>query len=1495
MSETIRIRTTPNGSDKYLKVKVEQEFDFIEVLSMKITQEDAYRNFCSDYGVIVGRVIVNSGVGLPNARVSVFIPVDDVDKNNPEIKGLYPYSVVSDKDSDGIRYNLLPKSSETNNECFTPVGTFPNKREILDNDELLGVYCKYYKFTTTTNSAGDFMIFGVPLGTYTIHVDADISDIGILSQRPYDLISQGTPLKFFDSPTKYKGGTNLDKLVQIKSTNYAVNVQPFWGDPESCEIGITRADIDMNYNIRPCAIFMGSIFGDQDKNSINKRCRPRKKLGQLCEQIAGEGSIEMLRETIDGGVEQFDVDGGRVIDSDGTWAYQIPMNLDYVVTDEFGNLVPSDDKTKGIPTRTSVRFKIGMDNTGGEGRLRTRAKYLVPHNPNNVSEIDYTFNENTKPSSFRSLYWNKIYSVSNFIPRYQTSDNKKTRAITALKDVDDCVGNKTPMPFNRVNADFNPIFFIICLIIKILAFLIYIINRFLIKLINEIIEFLNAILKRICQFLYNIGGFIDKIPFVKFNQCSLCIGSGCCNCTDILKYVPCVYVQCPFDADPGTGYYAPGCKTDNKGWNRIQEVAGYPPNFYPGDPFGNPDKFGDSAGLANCIAALLAEALGIFQFDFYNDWINGMLYGFLLKYKRKRRKTEKFCEYDCDDFFSQGGVDGNKNNVPDNNCRNNFLYDSCYDGADESHIELKSRGLREGLIKKVDTFLNGKKINEEFFYAASLHDATAKLFATDIICLGSVFDCDWQGIPKVQQLLVPTTYKIPPIVVELTDDNTTPETSGMIETGGNLLGVFFNIDCKGVSSNYRQCLNIRHQCEFGTDIDQLQFGAPSGAFPNGAPIGVDYIIGQDDIDEGGGRWFRDVFYELNRIPNQNAFTFTTFTTDFNTSVPNASTYSFSNNSANGVDYASFRGYPSGSEAAYTQPKHSYFFYFGLTPGKGALEKMNERFFTRCLPVTEKEFNILITTQPATTPTSNGSITFNVVAGTAPFTYTISGPNGYNNTGTISAPPAPQSVTVSNTPVGAYTIQVIDANGNIVTQNTNISGPPALYATANVTKLCSTLTSQDGEITITGIGGGTGSWTYRLYKSNGALILGPTTITTAPLIIGALAADTGSDGQNPPNIGYKLVITDTANATVTIYNLKVDGPTPVVLSVQGPVTGTTCWESADGAFTINIQGGQPPYSATTTGPAGYTPVNVTSINDAIKGQYTVAVVDNYGTPATLSVNVPAINAQMIAQTASQAQLNYQCDPNNYIVPFFITQGAAPGPISVQYTIDDAVDANNNIIWNNTTVNYVNASTPMYVQFAKPSGGLNFGTKIRMRSADGQCFSNAVSVSKDAIRLPAVTLSINVTGINNAKQCNPNVVSFKFNVSHLQANDTNRLPYTFAFKVNNGPTNTVQITSNQQLITASMPSVSSSAVITYTITDNVGCTATGTLPTIAMPTLALTASWTYNTNVQPNTKSLSISGGFAPYSTSPSVNSAKSVIQSVTVTDNVGCTFVTPFST
>ena len=497
MSDNLRIRTTPNGSDNYLNVKIEQDFDFIEILSLNISQDKVYETFCSDYGVIVGRVVINSGFGVPNVKVSVFIPIDDIDKTNPHISGLYPYETVNDKNSSGIRYNLLPKESDSQDSCYTPIGTFPAKREVLDNPEMLYVYKKYYKFTTQTNYAGDFMIFGVPLGNHVVHVDMDISNIGIASQRPYDLIDQGTPQKMFYSPTKFKSNVNINSLPQVKSATASVNVQPFWGDLNNCQIGINRLDFDMNYNIRPSAMFTGGIFGDNEKNSINKGCRPRKAVGRICEQMPSEGTIEMIRKTVDGNIESFDVDGGRVIDNHGAWAYQIPMNLDYVVTDESGEIIPSEDPNIGIPTRARVRFKISMDEGGGLGRLRTRAKYLVPHNPKNVSELDFNFDNTTNDSSFTDLHWNKIYTVKNFISKTKKLGDlfSGSQNYLAVKDVDACIGDKNPFPFNRTFTSGDVLFTILCTIL------------FLISLIAWIFNSVICFLRGVCI------PFVDYCPF----------------------------------------------------------------------------------------------------------------------------------------------------------------------------------------------------------------------------------------------------------------------------------------------------------------------------------------------------------------------------------------------------------------------------------------------------------------------------------------------------------------------------------------------------------------------------------------------------------------------------------------------------------------------------------------------------------------------------------------------------------------------------------------------------------------------------------------------------------------------------------------------------------------------------------------------------------------------------------------------------------------------
>jgi hypothetical protein len=374
MPKSYRIRTSLNQGqeqDKEIRVQVDQDFDFLEILSLKLTQSDVYQRFCSDYGVIVGRVVANGGYGVPNARVSVFVPIDDIDLNDPVISTLYPYRAPSEKNEDGYRYNLLPYEPSYSGHSAT--GTFPSRNDVITRKEVLHIYEKYYKYTVRTNESGDYMIVGVPLGNQQIVMDLDLSDMGCFSLRPTDLIRMNLGISEQFNGNEFKTSEDLDSLPQILNLRKTSYISPFWGVGDVCDVGINRMDFDLrdaNIDIQPTATFMGSIFTSSDSTFLRKNCKPQTEQGDLCSLTTGSGRILAIRQTIDRNsdglpiLEEFKLEsGGKVIDDDGTFVVDVPMNLDYVVTDEFGQLVFSNNPKVGIPTKGKYRFKVKFNDS----------------------------------------------------------------------------------------------------------------------------------------------------------------------------------------------------------------------------------------------------------------------------------------------------------------------------------------------------------------------------------------------------------------------------------------------------------------------------------------------------------------------------------------------------------------------------------------------------------------------------------------------------------------------------------------------------------------------------------------------------------------------------------------------------------------------------------------------------------------------------------------------------------------------------------------------------------------------------------------------------------------------------------------------------------------------------------------------------------------------------------------------------------------------------
>ena len=111
-----------------------------------------------------------------------------------------------------------------------------------------------------------------------------------------------------------------------------------------------------------------------------------------------------------------------------------------------------------------------------------RAKVLVPHNPQNLDggkheEYDYEFGSLTRDDSFRDLFWNNVYSVKSYIPRFQKRlvGGWKEKKFTGIKNCN-FYGSNNPMPYNNIRIKLPFIFTVMCALIKIFIFIISIVN-----------------------------------------------------------------------------------------------------------------------------------------------------------------------------------------------------------------------------------------------------------------------------------------------------------------------------------------------------------------------------------------------------------------------------------------------------------------------------------------------------------------------------------------------------------------------------------------------------------------------------------------------------------------------------------------------------------------------------------------------------------------------------------------------------------------------------------------------------------------------------------------------------------------------------------------------------------------------------------------------------------------------------------------------------------
>jgi hypothetical protein len=422
MEKNIKIVLNEETPNERILVNLEDEFDNLEILSLKISSSDVYRKTSSDFGVIVGRVQTTNGYGLQNAKVSIFVPIDPADKERPEIMELYPFETVNDQFPNGVRYNLLPRV-RNQNPSHRAVGNLPTINDLTHYPQYLEVMEKYYKYTTITNDSGDYMIFGVPIGSHNIMMDFDLFDTKSFEITANDLVETTTEYGNIkdlrdatssvdnNNPNKvpnfiYKGNdsfdvevkTNINEMPNIFNEIKQVNVASFWGDEEEHDVGITRCDFKINYKYTPTAVFFGWMSTIGGGFTIKKNYEFYKPKNQDQTDRAVEvrgfdtslsrdtGDIWPLQDLI---VVIYRLDdkltpGSRVRvgafkgeTGTGIFRISLPMYMEYYKLNQFGDLVPTDDVDNGIPTKGYYAFEVYDNAEAWQRRLPWGYYYLT--------------------------------------------------------------------------------------------------------------------------------------------------------------------------------------------------------------------------------------------------------------------------------------------------------------------------------------------------------------------------------------------------------------------------------------------------------------------------------------------------------------------------------------------------------------------------------------------------------------------------------------------------------------------------------------------------------------------------------------------------------------------------------------------------------------------------------------------------------------------------------------------------------------------------------------------------------------------------------------------------------------------------------------------------------------------------------------------------------------------------------------------------------------
>jgi hypothetical protein len=225
--------------DFYVNVTLNRTYDTLDTLNIYNNLVNSMPTQEADTGVVFGRLMArqtikdvegnNVSIPLRNTPVGIFNPSED-----------YPASTSVDVNGD--RLFLNNKENSDPDEYFNIESFSADTNDYLRSVSHFTTVPDQYKYITTTNENGEFIIYDVPIGSQIAVFEVDLFKQGLTKDE--------IALNFFQFPPS--DDNILDTIPNFSFKQFPVNVVKSWG---TLQTGYTELNITVNYDLKKWATY----------------------------------------------------------------------------------------------------------------------------------------------------------------------------------------------------------------------------------------------------------------------------------------------------------------------------------------------------------------------------------------------------------------------------------------------------------------------------------------------------------------------------------------------------------------------------------------------------------------------------------------------------------------------------------------------------------------------------------------------------------------------------------------------------------------------------------------------------------------------------------------------------------------------------------------------------------------------------------------------------------------------------------------------------------------------------------------------------------------------------------------------------------------------------------------------------------------------------------------------------------------------------------------